>query len=87
MEEIKDKKINKRNPLLFVDIIVCVIQFFIGFIFSYFIALPITLLLHIFYFDKYGSFFIFTMWDVYLLTISNIIFWIKIYFDNRRLKK
>ena len=87
MEEIKEKEEKKGNPFWFVDMLIFVIRFIIGLMFCYFMTLPITIFLHIFYLDKYGSFFVFTKWDLYLVLISNIIFWIKIYSDDRRLKK
>lgn len=82
--EFKEEKEIKRNPFLFIDIMVIIIQFLIGFSFCYLLALPFTIFLHIVYLDKYGSFFIFKQWDIYLILISNIIFWIKIYSKNNK---
>lgn len=87
MEEKEEKEKIKGNPFLFIDIMVVIIQFLIGFMVCYFMILPITIILHIIYFDRFGSFFVFTKWDFYLVLISNIIFWLKIYFDDRGLKK
>ncbi len=86
MEEKEEKEEMKGNPFLFIDIMIALIKFVIGFMVCYFMTLPITIILHIIYLDKFGSFFVFTKWDFYLVLISNIIFWIKIYSDDRRLK-
>ena len=85
--EIQEEKNKGRNPFLWIDIIVCLIQFMIGFIFCLFMVSPLYLFMHLYYMDKLGSFWMFTKWDFYLLLVSNIIFWFKIHTDNNSLKK
>lgn len=87
IEEEKELKKTTRRLDLFIYCTIMSIKFLIGFWFCVVVTIPFTFFLHLYYIDKYGSFFILTMWDFYLLATSNIIFWLKISFDNRGLKK
>ena len=84
MEIEEEKELKRKNTGLdyFIYWTVMTIKFLIGFWFCVIVTLPFTFFLHLYYIDKYGSFLVFTMWDVYLLTISNIIFWLKIHFQK-----
>jgi len=84
--EIEEEKNKDGNPFLWIDIIIYSIKFIIGFMFCLFMASPVYIFMHLYYMDKLGSFWMFTKWDFYLLLVSNIIFWLKIYSDNKTLK-
>lgn len=84
MEIEEEKELKRKNTGLdyFIYWTIMTVKFLIGFWFCVIVTLPFTFLLHLYYIEKYGSFLVFTMWDVYLLTISNIIFWLKIHFQK-----
>lgn len=82
----KEDENKDRNPFLWIDIIVYLIQFIIGLMFCVFTTSPVYFFMHLFYKFELGSFWIFTKWDLCLLVVSNIIFWLKIYSDNKTLK-
>jgi hypothetical protein len=84
--EIQEEKNKDRNPFLWIDLFIYLIRFMIGFIFCLFMASPVYFFMHLYYMDKLGSFWMFTKWDLWLLVVSNIIFWLKIYSDNKTLK-
>lgn len=84
MEIEEEKELKRKNTGLdyFVYWTVMTIKFLIGFWFCVIVTIPFAFILHLYYIQKYGSFLVFTMWDVYLLTISNIIFWLRMYFKK-----
>jgi hypothetical protein len=86
IEEEKELKKFSRGLDLLIYWTILFVKFLIGFWFCVIATIPFTFFLHLYYIEKYGSFFMVTMLDFYLLAISNIIFWIKIHFDNRGLK-
>jgi hypothetical protein len=84
MEIEEEKKIRKTSKRLdyFIFWTVMTVKFLIGFWYCVIVTIPFAFILHLYYIQKYGSFLVFTMWDVYLLTISNIIFWLRMYFKK-----
>lgn len=83
MSENKEKK---DIGFLFIDLVVWIIQFFVGMFFSTYKALPFLFILHLGYIYVYENFFKVTMLDLYILILSSIVFWSNLFLKNRRLE-
>ena len=79
-EELIYKEMRKKE--FFIDSIIYIVKFLIGFLFCLLISMPFLLVLHCFYIEKYGTFFTIRELDYCILILVNLIFWLKIRFTK-----
>lgn len=75
-EQLINEQMKKKE--FFIDSIIYIVKFLIGFFFCFFISIPFLFVLHCVYIEKYGTFFIIKELDYCILIFVNLIFWLKI---------